>query len=346
MSSARKSPMANLQGSNQSLNSRRLSQGRNQRETDGDLKLERMDGAKDPLRLDGEFSQREKTFWSPGDQVRPFKREDNLRMEGDFTLRREEGQGSKEKNIGHFGREEIIKRGDNIKLVGEFPKRERMAWCPGDQVIPCNRQDNLRLEGEFGQEREVLRYPAWGEARFGRTDSMKQNDEVELSRDDKVQSAGKRWSLSKMEDNLRREGEFCNEEKKEDILKWRGGVRQREDIGWNSEDMVGPNGKEERIPRKQEELRAKDNLRMEGEFSQREARTWNPGEKVEPFWRRDNLAMEGEFCRREDVLLQDENLRRSSTRRHVGTVEEGRLGVWDQGERVAKVVRPDNLSLR
>ena len=56
-----------------------------------------MDGAKDPLRLDGEFSQREKTFWSPGDQVRPFKREDNLRMEGDFTLRREKGQGSKER---------------------------------------------------------------------------------------------------------------------------------------------------------------------------------------------------------------------------------------------------------
>ena len=117
---------------------------------------------------------------------------------------------------------------------------------------------------------------------------------------------------------------------------------KKEDVGWNP----NPDGKEERLPRKQEELRAKDNLRMEGEFSQREARTWNPGEKVEPFWRRDNLAMEGEFCRREDVLLQDENLRRSSTRRHVGTMEEGRLGVWDQGERVAKVVRPDNLSLR
>ena len=38
-----------------------------------------MEGSvEDPLRLEGEFPQRERRFWSPGDQVGPCNREDNL----------------------------------------------------------------------------------------------------------------------------------------------------------------------------------------------------------------------------------------------------------------------------
>ena len=76
----------------------------------------------DPLNPKGEFPQRERSFWSLGDPLHPFKREDNLRMEGEFTLRRGgESQGTKE--IKYFGKEDLMKRADNIKLVGEFSQR-------------------------------------------------------------------------------------------------------------------------------------------------------------------------------------------------------------------------------
>ena len=352
--------------------------------TKQDQRLERKMGAivEDPLRLKGEFPQRERSFWSPGDRVGPFKREDNLRIEGEFTMR-SESQAIKERTFGYFGKGDLIKRADNIKLDGEFSQREKMQWCPGDQTIPCNREDNLKLEGDFGQ-RGKLKNP-WGAGGFGgKMDKLRQKDNIEVGRE-KVSSSGDRVSLSKMEENLRREGEFC---KKEEILNWKDNITkfgdslpQREEARWTPDDLVGRNEKEERLPRQQQYLRGRDNLtlegkfserdprgwnpgervkpccrtdnlEMEGEFSQREARGWNPGEKVKPCRRRDNLEMEGEFSKREDVLLQDQILRRFSTRTKANSfIDEGRMGgtktgVWDRGELIGKVVRPDNLSLR
>ena len=352
---ARNVPLTSLQGTNQSINARHTL--RNKSVTNQDRRLESKMGAsiEDPLNPKGDFPQRERSFWSPGDPLHPFKREDNLRMEGEFTLRRGgESQGTKE--IKYFGKEDLMKRADNIKLVGEFSQREKRQWCPGDQVIPCNREDNLRLGGDFGQK-EKLKNP-WNKGGFcGRKDNLRQNIEVSRnfsSRDEKALISGDRVSLSKMEENLGREGEFCKKE--DDILNWKDNITkfgdsvpQREEARWTPYAMVGPNSQEEGLPRN---LRAKDNLRLEGEFSQREARGWNPGEKVKPCWRRDNLEMEGEFSKREDVLLQDQILKRFSTRTKAkSSDDEGRMGgartgVWDRGELVAKVVRPDNLSLR
>ena len=312
----------------------------------------------DPLRLAGDFPQRERRFWSPGDQVGPCKREDNLKIEGEFTMRRgDQSQETKERK--YFGKEENMKRNDNIKFSGEFSQRERSLWCPGDQVIPCNREDNLRLEGDFART-EKLRNPTGENGFSGRRDNLRQKDNIELDQeflhqDKKAWSAGNRVRLSKTEENLWKEGEFC---KREDILKWKdnmtkfaGNVSEKE-YATTRKNMFGPNGKEDRLPGKQQDLRGKDNLRLEGEFSQREAQGWNPGERVKPCWRRDNLAMEGEFSKREDILLQDEILRKISTKgkysslNEGGRMEGGIAGVWDRGERVAKVVRPDNLSLR
>ena len=275
-------------------------------------------------------------MWSPADQVAPCKREDNLRMEGEFTGRRT--QEMEKRNC--FGKEEKMKRsGDNIKLSGrDFPQRERSLWCPGDQVLPCNREDNLRLidPGDFGQK---LRKPTGEDGFFGTRDNLRPKDNTEMG-DEKVRT--------KVDEKLRGESEFC---KNGEILSWKdnmtrfaGNVSQRENVA----NMEGPNGKEASVPGKQQNLRVKDNLKLEGEFSQREAREWNPGERVGSFCRRDNLAMEGEFSKREDILLQDEILRRFSSKGKAISLNEGgsRAMLWDRGEMVAKVVRPDNLSLR
>ena len=258
-------------------------------------------------------------------------------MEGEFTMRRGDNKSQETKERKYFGKEDSLKRNDNIKFSGEFSQRERRLWCPGDQVVPCHREDNLRLEGDFGQ---TLRISTEEDPFCGRRDKN-----VEL-KDEKVWHAGNRVRLSQMEGQLRGEGKFCKNEDilawKDDMTKFAGNVSQREDARWNPDDV-----KEERLPRKQQDLRAKDNLRLEGEFCQREARGWNPGERVKPCWRGDNLVMEGEFSKREDVILQDEILRRFSTRGKARALNAGgRAGVWDRGEMVAKVVRPDNLSLR
>ena len=284
-------------------------------------------------------------------------------MEGEFTMRRGDNKSQVTKERKYFGKEDSLKRNDNIKFSGEFSQRERRLWCPGDQVVPCHREDNLRMEGEFtmrrGDEKSHREDNLRLEGDFGQTLRIStgedrfcgRRDKNVEPRDEKVWHAGNRVRLSKMEEQLRGEGKFC---KNKDILAWKddmtrfaGNVSQREDARWNPDDMVGPNRKEERLPRKQQDLRAKDNLRLEGEFCQREARGWNPGERVKPCWRGDNLVMEGEFSKREDVILQDEILRRFSTRGKARALNAGgRAGVWDRGEMVAKVVRPDNLSLR
>ena len=104
----------------------------------------------------------------------------------------------------------------------------------------------------------------------------------------------------------------------------------------------------------QQDVRGRDNLRMEGSFSRRETASWAPGEKAKSCRRRDNLNMEGEFYRREDLALLDEDLRtetgsfssRKSQLSKGERMDVGKVPAWNLGERVTKVVKPDNLSLR
>ena len=140
---------------------------------------------------------------------------------------------------------------------------------------------------------------------------------------------------------------------REDIFQWKedpSQVEERESKKGKQKEGDG----EEGLREWQQDVRGRDNLKMEGSFSRRETAAWAPGEKAKSCRRRDNLNLEGEFCRREDLALQDEDLRtearsfssRKSQLSKEGRIDLGKVAAWDLGERVTKVVKPDNLSLR
>ena len=292
---------------------------------------------KDPLEVGGTFPQKERNLWSPCDKVVPFKRDDNLKMEGEFTAREGEFRSGKLDQM----------------LSCQVLQRERKLWCPGDQVIPCNREDNLKMEGDFGQrERERLRNKeGTGGLLMGRG-NLRQRENVEFDKGNLLRSAN---NANNGNDGSRQ----CTEKKdikdREDIFKWKDKHSQGEERGGESKKGKQKEGDgEEGLREWQQDVRGRDNLKMEGSFSRRETAAWAPGEKAKSCRRQDNLNMEGEFCRREDLALRDEDLRtetgsfssRKSQLSKEGRIDLGKVAAWDLGERVTKVVKPDNLSLR
>ena len=286
---------------------------------------------KDPLKVGGEFPQKGRNFWSPCDKVVPFKRDDNLKMEGELTALEGEFRPGKLDQM----------------LSCQVLQRERKLWCPGDQVIPCNREDNLKMEGDFEQrEREGLGNPEDKGGMLMRRGNLRQRGNVEFDKDNLLRCAnnGTRQCTANKEIKDR-----------EDIFKWKDNhsqVEQREGDSKKGKQKEGDG--EEGLRELQQDVRGRDNLRMEGSFSRRETAAWAPGEKAKSCRRRDNLNMEGEFCRREDLALLDEDLRteagsfssRKSQLSKEGRMDVGKVAAWDLGERATKVVKPDNLSLR
>ena len=297
-------------------------------------------GAKSPkdlLKVGGNFPQREKNLWSPCDKVVPLKRDDNLKMEGEFTAREGEFRSGKLDQM----------------LSCQVLQRERKLWCPGDQVIPCNREDNLRMEGDFGQrEREKLGHLECKGRILTKGGNLKQRENVEFDKGNLLRSADNAINGN---DGSRQCTEKIDIKDREDIFKWKDKHSQGEEKGGESKKGKQKEGDgEEGLRDWQQDVRGRDNMRMEGSFSRRETAAWAPGEKAKSCRRRDNLNMEGEFCRREDLALRDEDLRteagsfssRKSQLSKEGRIDLGKVAAWDLGERVTKVVKPDNLSLR
>merc|ERR1711879_279311 len=127
----------------------------------------------DNLRIEGEFEGKEDEEWIAGERAEVALREDNLKIEGSFA-KREEDQWQK------GDRAAILRAQDTSQVEGEFQAERKLEfasagqneqrWIAGERVF--KREDNLKVEGDF-QKRE---YTLW--AKGERADIMRREDNM------------------------------------------------------------------------------------------------------------------------------------------------------------------------
>ena len=139
---------------------------------------------KDNLRLDGDFEHKPRMedlnnldhdfhrrcafvrckrlqVQSAPEQRTSLKREDSLRLDGDFLTRSQEDVWSPGE------RATKIRHGDNLRMEGEFlNKRTLVAWTPGEAARMVRKSDNLKLSGEFSAREPWDRWEPMRERSF------------------------------------------------------------------------------------------------------------------------------------------------------------------------------------
>jgi hypothetical protein len=72
----------------------------------------------------------------------PNFRSDNLKMEGQFT-------GRKESTWQEGERAQVVRREDNLALQGDFTGKKVDEWRAGERSSIVKHQDNLKIQGKF-----------------------------------------------------------------------------------------------------------------------------------------------------------------------------------------------------
>lgn len=91
----------------------------------------------------GDFYQKPKEDFGPGERAKPVRQVDNLFPEGQFYERPQQAAPLK------GDRADIRKPHDNLKPEGEFYQRPKEEVQAGERAKPVKYGDNLRPEGDF-----------------------------------------------------------------------------------------------------------------------------------------------------------------------------------------------------
>ena len=99
----------------------------------------------DNLRLEGEFVRKVPDKWEPGQRAAIIRQKDNLQPPGPVEDNRDHGPRP---TVGD--RAPMVRPGDNLRPAsGEFEKRTAAEWTSGERVQAIRQSDHLRLEGEM-----------------------------------------------------------------------------------------------------------------------------------------------------------------------------------------------------
>ena len=99
----------------------------------------------DNLRLEGEFVRKVPDKWEPGQRAAIIRQKDNLQPPGPVEDNRDNGPRP---TVGD--RAPMVRPGDNLRPAsGEFEKRTAAEWKSGERVQAIRQSDHLRLEGEM-----------------------------------------------------------------------------------------------------------------------------------------------------------------------------------------------------
>merc|ERR1711955_54368 len=102
---------------------------------------------KNTFNSDETFHQRPETSWSQGERVSAYKRNDNLKMEGEF-VKRPDTNGN---TCLESAKPQNMKKDDNIKFEGAFDSRRTETWTPGERAKSLKQSDSLHMEGDFAK---------------------------------------------------------------------------------------------------------------------------------------------------------------------------------------------------
>ena len=159
---------------------------------------------KDNLHPEGEFEKRPKDEFVPAERPKPKKPEDNLYSEGDFY-----GSTSSRNDFTFEKVERVttIRREDNLRVEGEFTKRVNEEFIRGERPLPIKHEDNLYPEGEFEKRPRGKFVPAERPKPKKPEDNLFPEGQFERRPKDEF-VPGERPKQKKPKDNLYLEGEF------------------------------------------------------------------------------------------------------------------------------------------
>ncbi len=99
----------------------------------------------DNLRLEGEFIRKVPEKWEPGQRAAIIRQRDNLQPPGPVEDTRDRGP---KPTVGD--RAPMVRPGDNLRrLSGDFERRTVAEWSGGERVQAVRQADSLRMEGDL-----------------------------------------------------------------------------------------------------------------------------------------------------------------------------------------------------
>ncbi|KAJ8980189.1 hypothetical protein NQ317_015066 [Molorchus minor] len=167
----------------------------------------------DNLRPEGEFERPEIVEVQPAELRKPIKHDDNLRPEGTMEIARRDDY-----KVIRGERVDVIRREDNLKMEGEynihnlkpegeFERPTPSKIGPGERRTPIRHPDNLHPEGHFDRPQKPGYQPSERPTPKKPQDNLHPEGEFETPQKPKYQP-GERPTPKKPQDNLRPEGEF------------------------------------------------------------------------------------------------------------------------------------------
>jgi hypothetical protein len=99
----------------------------------------------DNLRLEGEFIRKVPEKWEPGQRAAIIRQRDNLQPPGPVEDTRDRGP---KPTVGD--RAPMVRPGDNLRrLSGDFERRTVAEWSGGERAQAVRQADSLCMEGDL-----------------------------------------------------------------------------------------------------------------------------------------------------------------------------------------------------